>query len=123
MEPLEDVDTADLEGDQIEAYAEHTLRALNHVMTTFGLLELHDRVAIVVSDERFAAAFRAPLADELLAQFPSRPVVCAVQPQRTAASWRSAFVYWLRCACSLHALWGCHAAGVQDVAPHHQNAS
>ena len=74
----------DLEGDQIEAYAEHTLRALNHVMTTFGSLELHDRVAIVVSDERFAAAFRAPLADELLAQFPSRPFTL-VSAQEAAA--------------------------------------
>ena len=75
----------DLEGDQIEAYAEHALRALNHVMTTFGSLELHDRVAIVVPDERFAAAFRAPLADALLAQFPSRPFTL-VSAQEAAAS-------------------------------------
>ena len=75
----------DLEGDPIEAYAQHTLRALNHVMTTFGSLELHDRVAIVVSDERFAAAFRAPLADALLARFPSRPFTL-VSAQEAAAS-------------------------------------
>ena len=75
----------DLEGDPIEAYAQHTLRALNHVITTFGTLELHDRVAIVVPDEQFAAAFSGPLAAALLERWPSRPFTL-VSAQEAAAS-------------------------------------
>ena len=36
------------------AYVTHTIRALRHISTTLGDLDLHDRVAILVPDGAFA---------------------------------------------------------------------
>lgn len=56
-----------------DSYAEHTLRALEHVMTTFGTLELHDRVAIVVPDDKFVKGFSPALETALSGRWPERP--------------------------------------------------
>ena len=56
-----------------DSYVNHTLLALQHVMTTFGTLKLHDRVAIVVPDGKFAAAFSAALQTALFERWPERP--------------------------------------------------
>ena len=59
----------ELSGPPLIAYAEQTVLALKHVMSTFASLRLHDRVAILVPEEEFACAFRAadgPLATALL---------------------------------------------------------
>ena len=65
----------ELSGPPLLAYAEHAVRALQHVISTFGSLSLHDRVAILVPDDAFAEAFRAaagPLANALLTFSASR---------------------------------------------------
>ena len=82
----------DLEGDPIKAYVQHTLRALDHVMTTFGSLVLHDRVAILVPDELFAAAFRDLFADELGIRWSSRPftLISAQEAAASALPWAGA---------------------------------
>ena len=52
---------------------EETLRGLRHVMSTFGSLSLHDRVAILVPDEDFAEGFRPALASALHLKQAGRP--------------------------------------------------
>jgi hypothetical protein len=82
---LFDADGAPGSAEYFGSYVEHMLRALHHVMTTFGTLELHDRVAIVVPDGKFAAGFRASLETALFERWPERPFQL-VSAQEAAAS-------------------------------------
>jgi hypothetical protein len=51
-------------------YAEHVVRAIEHVKTTFPKLRLHNRVAIVVPDDAFRLALRPALQEALRLRFP-----------------------------------------------------
>lgn len=62
----------ELTGPPAEAYAQHTIRGLQHVVKTFGVLSLHNRVAILVKDEEFANTLRSQLAVALPAAFKER---------------------------------------------------
>ena len=57
--------------DKHDVYAQHTLEGLQHVLTEFEGLNLHDTVAIVVADDAFRAAFATRLSPEAVA--PVRP--------------------------------------------------
>jgi hypothetical protein len=50
-------------------YAEHVVRAIEHVKTTFPKLRLHNRVAIVVPDDAFRLALRPALQEALRLRF------------------------------------------------------
>ena len=56
-----------------KAYVEHTVKALKHVSTTLGALDLHDRVAIVMPSEESAEIIRKPLESAVGDAFPMRP--------------------------------------------------
>lgn len=56
-----------------QVYALHTLRALDHVVSAFPGLSLHNRLAIVVPDGDFLEKFRPELLSALAARFPGRP--------------------------------------------------
>eukprot|EP00927_Polykrikos_kofoidii_P057530 TRINITY_DN5166_c0_g3_i1.p1 TRINITY_DN5166_c0_g3~~TRINITY_DN5166_c0_g3_i1.p1 ORF type:complete len:1629 (-),score=297.62 TRINITY_DN5166_c0_g3_i1:33-4919(-) len=55
-----------------QTYAEHTLRALEHVVDAFPGLSLHNRVAILVPDEEFLEGLRPQLVEVLRNRFPER---------------------------------------------------
>ena len=63
--------SADLGPEAYAAYADQTLRALEHVMATFPGLRLHRRLAIVVPDEEFRLRLRTALRVTLAARFPT----------------------------------------------------
>jgi hypothetical protein len=50
-----------------EQYAQQTFQAIVHVMRMFKALSMHHRLAILVPDEAFLAAFRGPLTQALVA--------------------------------------------------------
>jgi hypothetical protein len=52
------------------AYAEHVVKALKHVKSTFPRLRLHNRVAIVCPDDAFCEAMRPALMEALRCRFP-----------------------------------------------------
>ena len=58
--------------DKHDVYAQHTLEGLQHVLTEFEGLNLHDTVAIVVPDDAFRAAFATRLQAALDAAYPHR---------------------------------------------------
>jgi len=58
-------------GGRFACYARQTVRALEHVAGTFPGLRLHNRVAIVVPDERFRDALRPALRAALRARWPA----------------------------------------------------
>ena len=64
----------DIETDEDKhgVYAQHTLEGLQHVLTEFEGLNLHDTVAIVVPDGKFRAAFATQLQAALDATYPGR---------------------------------------------------
>eukprot|EP01046_Picozoa_sp_COSAG06_P054032 COSAG06_NODE_9502_length_1885_cov_10.469205_2_plen_109_part_00 len=64
----------DIEADEDKhgVYAQHTLEGLQHVLTEFEGLNLHDTVAIVVPDDAFRAAFATRLQAALDAAYPHR---------------------------------------------------
>jgi hypothetical protein len=64
-------DIAD-DADPMEAYALHTVLSLQHVAGDFVGLNLHDRVACVVSDASFRERLRPVLQRELQHAFPER---------------------------------------------------
>ena len=82
---LFDADGSPGSAEYFGSYVEHTLRALHHVMTTFGTLELHDRVAIVVPDSGFAESFGPLLERALSERWPKRPFQL-VSAQEASAS-------------------------------------
>ena len=58
--------------DRHGVYAQHTLDGVEHVLTEFEGLNLHDTVAIVVPDDAFRAAFATRLQAALDAAYPHR---------------------------------------------------
>jgi hypothetical protein len=64
----------DIEADENKhgVYAQHTLDGVEHVLTEFEGLNLHDTVAIVVPDGKFRAAFATQLQAALDAAYPGR---------------------------------------------------
>jgi len=67
-----------------ETYADYTIRALDHVVTTFPGLNLHNRLAIIVPDAAFLEHFRPKLATALTNRFPDRPI-CVVDAAAASA--------------------------------------
>ena len=68
-----------------KAYVEHTVKALKHVSTTLGALDLHDRVAIVMPSEESAGIIRKPLESAVGDAFCGR---ASRRPRRRSRHWR-----------------------------------
>jgi len=60
------------DSNRFAAYAKHTLQALEHVMSSFDGLSLHNRLAVVVPSREFLDAFRPELEQQLKEHFPER---------------------------------------------------
>ena len=54
-------------------HVKHTIKALLHISSTLGELDLHDRVAIILPDSEAADAIRTPLEHAVALAYPKRP--------------------------------------------------
>ena len=88
---LFDIET---DGDKHDVYAQHTLEGLQHVLTEFEGLNLHDTVAIVVPDDAFRAAFATRLQAALDAAYPHRFQLVSSGPEHAASRYTLHVLCW-----------------------------